>query len=409
MINRYRNSNKLLQEALKYIPLGSQTFSKSITQYPRNVSPFFMEKAKGASTWDVDGNEYIDFVNALCCVNIGHCDEDITNAVKKQLELGTIFSLPHTLELDVAKLIVEHVPCAEMVRFAKNGSDATSAAVRIARAFTGKEKIVKCGYHGWHDWYIGATTRNKGIPECVSDLTLSFEYNNIESLHKIFKENPNEIAAIIMEPMNVEFPKDDFLHKVKELCHKNGALFVLDEVITGFRFALGGAQELFNIIPDLCSLGKGMANGYPLSAIVGAEKYMKECENIFFSGTFGGECLSLAAAKATINKIKTQNVAEHTTKIGQYLIDEFNKLIQQLDLKWISISGHPTWSIMSFKDYQKYSSFEIKTLFMQEIFANQSLLTRSFVWLVAWLYQSIFIVWCFWALNSMTMSIRPII
>lgn len=165
MSQRYQNSENLLEKALKIIPLGTQTFSKSKTQYPHGVSPYFIQKGNGSRVWDVDGNEYIDFINALASITLGYNDPDVNTAVKQQLELGTIFSLPHPIEIEVAEKITKLVPCAEMVRFGKNGSDATSGAIRLARAYTKRDHIIVCGYHGWHDWYIGSTSRNLGVPE----------------------------------------------------------------------------------------------------------------------------------------------------------------------------------------------------------------------------------------------------
>ena len=340
----YKKSEELLEKALKLIPLGSQTFSKSITQLPFGVSPYFVEKAKGAYFWDIDNNKYLDFSNALASVTLGYCDPDVDSAVKKQMEYGVTFSLPHTLEVDVAKMLIDAIPCAEQVRFAKNGTDATSGAVRVARAFTGKERVAVCGYHGWQDWYIGSTTKNLGVPKCVQNLTHTFKYNNIDSLTNILEEYPKEFAAIIMEPMSGEYPKDNFLEKVKELAHNSGALLIFDETVTGFRVSNGGAQELFGVIPDLATFGKGLANGYPLSAVVGREKYMSVMKDIFFSGTFGGETLSLAAAKAVLEKIKKEKVLEHLNKLGMYLHKELDQLLIKLDAEsFVSYTGHPSW------------------------------------------------------------------
>ena len=363
----YKKSEQLLDRALKSIPLASQTFSKSLTQYPRGVSPFFIEKGKGSKVWDVDGNEYIDFVNSLAAVTLGYCDKDVDEAVQEQMKSGVTFSLPHKLEMEVAEKLIEIIPCAEKVRFAKNGTDATSAAIRIARAYTGKEHIAVCGYHGWQDWYIGSTTRDLGVPQSVKELTHKFEYNNIESLEKIFQEQ--KLACVIMEPMNIEYPKDDFLKGVKELAHKNNALFILDETITGFRYSLGGAQELFGVTPDLATFGKGMANGYPLSAVVGSNEVMQKVEDIFFSGTFGGETLSLAAVSAVIKKYESQNVPKYLEEIGTYLLKQLNQLINSEnlgDIFWTS--GHPTWIFLHIKEQKEYFSFEIQTFFLQEMF-----------------------------------------
>ena len=263
MSERYHNSELLLERALKSIPLGTQTFSKSKTQYPYGVSPYFIKKGKGSHVWDVDNNEYIDFINGLASVTLGYNDPDVNAAVLEQLDNGVTFSLPHPLEFIVAEKIIEMVPCAEMVRFGKNGSDATAGAIRLARAYTHRDHVAVCGYHGWQDWYIGATARNLGVPESTRRLTHTFTYNDIESLSVIFKQWPDKVAAVIMEPMNSTEPKDDFLLMVEELTHQNGALFIFDETITGFRYANGGAQEFFGITPDLATFGKGMSNGYP--------------------------------------------------------------------------------------------------------------------------------------------------
>ena len=363
----YKKSEQLLDRALNSIPLASQTFSKSLTQYPRGVSPFFIEKGKGSRVWDVDGNEYIDFVNALLAITIGYCDADIDKAVQEQMGNGVIFSLPHKLEMEVAEKLIEIIPCAEKVRFAKNGTDATSASVRIARAYTGKEHIAVCGYLGWQDWYIGSTTRDLGVPKLVKELTHKFEYNNIDSLEKIFQEQ--ELACVIMEPMNIEYPKDNFLKKVKELVHKNNALLIFDETITGFRYSLGGAQELFSVVPDLATFGKGMANGYPLSAVVGSNEVMQKVEDIFFSGTFGGETLSLAAANIIIEKHKEQQITKHLFEVGTYLLEQLNQLINDKNLNGIFwTSGHPSWSFLHIKEQGEYNFFEIKTFLLQEMF-----------------------------------------
>jgi len=371
MCDRYQKSEHLLQRALKTIPLGTQTFSKSKTQYPFGVSPYFIERAQGSHAWDVDGNEYIDFINSLAAVTLGYNDPDVTKAVQAQLQQGTIFSLPHPIEVLVAEKIVEVVPCAEMVRFGKNGSDATSGAIRVARAYTRRDRVAVCGYHGWHDWYIGSTARDLGIPAATKALTHKFLYNDIESLHQLFQEYPGEIAAVILEPMNVFFPKDDFLGKVKELTHQNGSLLVFDETITGFRYAIGGSQEYFGITPDLATFGKGLANGYPVSALTGKAEIMQVVEDIFFSFTFGGETLSLSAALATINKLQREPVIQTMTARGEAIVTDVQALIDRYDIGHIfSLSGHPTWSFLLIKDIAPYSQWQIKTLFLQEMFAR---------------------------------------
>jgi glutamate-1-semialdehyde 2,1-aminomutase len=373
---KYKKSEQLLGRALKSIPLASQTFSKSLTTYPRGVSPFFIEKGKGSKVWDVDGNKYIDFVNSLAAVTLGYCNNTVDEAVKKQMKNGVTFSLPHTLEMEVAEKLINIIPCAEKVRFAKNGTDATSGAIRIARAYTDNEHIAVCGYHGWQDWYIGSTPRDLGVPKSVKKLTHTFEYNNIESLKQIFQKQ--ELACVIMEPMNIEYPKDGFLDKVKELVHKNNALLIFDETVTGFRYSLGGAQEFFGVTPDLATFGKGMANGYPLSAVVGSNEVMQKIEDIFFSGTFGGESLSLAAAKAVINEYKDKDVISHITVLGEYLIKKLLEFIDSEGLsKIFAVSGHPSWSFLQVKPQENYKVLEIKTFLLQEFFKRGILVLSS--------------------------------
>lgn len=370
MSKRYHESEEMLERALKIIPLGSQTFSKSKTQYPHGVSPYFIKRGKGSHVWDADANEYIDFVNALAAITLGYNDPDVTNAVKIQLEKGTIFSLSHELEIKVAEKIVEMVPCAEMVRFGKNGSDATSGAIRLARAYTKRDHVAVCGYHGWQDWYIGSTSRNLGVPQSTRDLTHTFSYNNIDSLYKIFQQYHDQIAAVIMEPMNVVEPGENFLGKVKELTHKNKTVFIFDETITGFRFSKGGAQEYFGVIPDLATFGKGLANGYPVSAIAGRAEIMKLMEEIFFSFTFGGETLSLAAAYATLTKLQREPVVQTLWSQGKKVVEGINDLIIRHALQDVlSIAGKDCWSFLMFKDTESCSQWEIKTLFLQEVFA----------------------------------------
>lgn len=369
MSNSYKKSEEFLVRAEKTVPLGSQTFSKSRTQLPIGISPFFASKGKGAYMWDVDGNKYIDFVNSLAAITLGYNDKKVTKAVKKQLKKGTIFSLAHELEFKVAEKICEMVPCAERVRFGKNGSDATAGAVRIARAYTKKEYVLVCGYHGWQDWYIGSTTRNGGVPKATQELTHKFVYNDIKSLEDKIKELKGNIAAVIMEPVNIAPPKDNFLEKVKELTHKEGAVLIFDETVTGFRYANGGAQEFFGVTPDLATFGKGLANGYPVSAVAGKKEIMKLMEDVFFSFTFGGETLSLAAALATLKTLQKKPVIATIVETGEYLMKHLNALIKSNNLDdFISIQGYPCWSFLVMNETKWATNEELKTLFMQVMF-----------------------------------------
>ena len=382
------NSNKLYKKAIKIIPGGSQTFSKGPSQFTNNFAPKYLKKGKGCKVWDEDGNCYIDYVMGCQPLILGYSDRDINEAVSKQLKIGSTFSLMNKLEIEVAELLVKHIPSAEMVRFGKNGGDATTIAIKIARAYTKKQKIAFCGYHGWHDWFIASTDKSNGIPKFNDDLIYSFDYNNINSLESVFKENKDEIACVIMEPITVPEPKcftkvcknksckikkickNNFLHKVKEVCKKNNALLIFDEVVTGFRYSIGGAQQLYDVTPDLTALAKGISNGVPLSAIVGKKKYMSLLGNdVFFSFTYGGECLGLAAAKACIKKLIKKKVPHHLKNIGSFFQSNLNKLIKKHKMEsFLSCDGHPCRSIFTIKDFKNYKNLEIKTFIQQELF-----------------------------------------
>src|SRR2546425_4893353 len=304
--DRFEKSMAWLRRAEALIPGASQTFSKGPNQFVRGASPLFLERGEGARVWDVDGNEYLDFTMALCAVSLGYADPDVNAAVARQLERGVLFTLAHPLEAEVAEQLCRLIPCAEMVRFGKNGSDVTSGAVRLARAFTGRDVIAACGYHGWQDWYVGTTTRSLGVPKSVRALTRTFTYNRIETLEQLFDEHPGQVAAVIMEPVGIEAPRPQFLESVRELCTRHGTLLIFDEIVTGFRLAPGGAQEHFAVLPDLACFGKGMSNGFPLSALVGRRQIMALLEEVFFSFTAGGGAGALAARLSPIGKKKRE-------------------------------------------------------------------------------------------------------
>ncbi|CAH9056954.1 3-aminobutyryl-CoA aminotransferase [Pseudoalteromonas sp. CIP111854] len=375
-MNRFDNSNQNLVRALEYIPLGAQTFSKSQMAFPKGAAPLFIKRGQGCIVTDADDNEYIDFVNGLLAISLGYCDPCVDQAVMKQMQSGVSFSLSHPIEIDVAEKICELIPCAEQVRFAKNGSDATSAAIRLARAYTNKEHIAVCGYHGWQDWYIGSTSRNLGVPASTQALTHTFEYNNLESLEQLLKSH--DIAAVIMEPMNIAYPEKGYLKGVKSLCEQYQAVLIFDETITGFRFDLGGAQSLFGVSPDLATFGKGIANGFPISVVCGKKEIMALMNDIFFSGTFAGETLSLAATYATIEKIQRNQVTQHLSQLGSLLTDKLNKIIIDNDIQdWVYTSGHPSWSFIHIANQGKYSAIQLRSLFIQEMAKRGILINAS--------------------------------
>ncbi len=364
---KLKNSQKFSNKVINVIPNASQTFSKSLLQYPRSFSPQFFKKGKGCYLWDVDNNKYIDLVSALLPIILGYSDIDVNREIKKQLNNGITFSMPNLLEFKLAKELIKIIPSAEMVKFGKNGSDVTSAAIRLSRAYTKKDYVIRVGYHGWHEWHIASTTRNKGIPKEYKKLTLVTKYNDIKAVRKIIDSN-KKIAAIILEPMSFERPINNYLMELRKLCTKNNIVLIFDEIITGFRFHIGGAQKLFNVTPDLSTFGKAIANGMPISALVGKKKIMKEMDEIFFSGTFGGECLSIVAALATIEKLKSKKIISKIWKNGAMLKKGINQLIKKYDFQnFLYIKGEDPWFVLFFKDNKKYSSSQIKTYYTKQI------------------------------------------
>ena len=372
-------SREYLARARKVIPSCTQTFSKGPTQFVQGVAPLFLQRGRGSHVWDVDGNEYIDYPMALGPIVLGYDDPDVLAAVQAQLADGVTFSLAHPLEVEVAEALAKVIPCAEMVRFGKNGSDATSGAVRAARAYTGRDVIACCGYHGWADWYIGTTTRRLGVPDAVCRLTRTFVYNDLGSLERLFAEHPGRIAAVIMEPVGIVEPERDFLQRVAAVTHANGAVLIFDEIVTGFRLALGGAQERFGVTPDLACFGKAMANGFPLSAVVGRREIMEVFDEIFFSFTFGGEAVSLAAARATIAKLREKNVIEHLWRQGARLRDGYNARARDCGLgDRTQCVGFPPRTVLTFRDASGAESLPMKSLFQQEMIKRGILTAGGF-------------------------------
>jgi glutamate-1-semialdehyde aminotransferase len=300
-----------------------------------------MKSGKGSHVFDVDGNEYVDYVLGLGPIILGYNYGSVNDAIIDALKEGITFSMPHYLEVELAELVCSVVKSSEMVKFTKTGSDAVTAAVRAARAITGRDKIAYCGGGGvWHDWFIVATSRNMGVPKFNRELIKIFQYNKIETLQQIFEQNKGQIAAVCIEPTVFEPPTTNFLSDVKKLTHENDAILIFDEVVTGFRMSTGGAQEFFKIEPDISCFGKAIANGMPLGAISGKKEYMKIFNDIFYSTTFAGEIPSLAAGKATISTIKEKKVTSYIWEKGEELKTEFQKIINQTDLP-IEIIGFP--------------------------------------------------------------------
>ena len=369
--NGIKESNILYERAKKVIASGTNTFSRAPGVFPDGVSPKFLEKQYGSHTWDVDGNEYIDMVMGCGPVTIGHNHPDINNAIKAQLDKGTLFSMLNPLEVEVAEKLVDCIPCAEMVKFSKNGSDVCAASIKIARHVTKRDMIFCWGYHGFADWYIATTDRNSGIPQAVKDLSKTFEYNDIDGLKAMFEQYKDRVAAVIMEPVIVEKPEDNYLQKVKDLTHKNGALLIFDEMISGFKFAMGGVQEYLGVVPDLATFGKGITNGMPLGVLAGKEEYMKEFDKVFLSSTYAPEALTLAAASANIDFYKRHNVVDELWSKGEYIENGFNAVIDQYSVRQnISLAGYPVRLMVNSHDDNGIQDPKLATLYQQEMFKH---------------------------------------
>jgi glutamate-1-semialdehyde 2,1-aminomutase len=374
---RYSRSTAMLKKALTRIPVAAQTFSKSHLQFPVGGAPLFLSKGNGARVWDIDGHSYIDLVSGLLPVILGYVDPDVDRAIERQLRRGISHSLPTRLEFDLAERLAHYIPCAEQTRFGKNGTDATSAAIRIARAATGRDHVIACGYHGWQDWYIGSTARHLGVPQAVRELTHAAPFNSIAALEELFGTHRGEIAAVILEPASFALPEPGYLEKVAQLTRSHGAILIFDEVITGFRFSMGGAQAHYGVTPDLAAFGKAMGNGMPISAVVGRRDLMRWMEDIFFSGTFGGEALSLAASIATIDKLAAIRGPEQLWKNGAKLAAEVQQAFNESPLRDnVVIGGADPWRILAFKPRPEASVDELKTAFISGM-ARRGVLVNS--------------------------------
>lgn len=368
MTRQFDRTMDLYRRASGTIPLASQTFSKAAMSTVAGAAPLFLERGDGAMVWDVDGNRYIDYVLGLLPVILGYRHPKVDDAIRTQLEKGITFSLATELESELAERLVRLIPCADMVRFGKNGSDATSAAIRLARALTGRDKVAVCGYHGWHDWYIGTTTRHLGVPTAVRNLSVAFPFNDAERLADFLRAEPDAFAAVILEPAGLEPPAPGFLETVRALCDRYGVVLVFDEIVTGFRIGLGGAQERYRVAPDLACFGKAMGNGMPISAVVGRRDIMRLMEDIFFSGTFGGETLSLAATIATIDVLEHEDGPGRIAAVGARLQGAVADIVAGAGLSQeLAVKGDPWWPGVLATGAGRADAITVASLLKQEL------------------------------------------
>lgn len=358
-------SDRLWERALGLIPAGTQTLAKGPGQHVRGVSPKYVRRGRGARVEDVDGNEYLDMTMGVGPLVLGYGHPEVDDAIRRQLQDGITFSLMHPLEVEVAEAVRRLVPCAQMVRFSKTGADVTSAAVRLARAYTGKRKVLCCGYHGWHDWYVATTDRAKGVPEEVASLSWTVPYNDLAGVAESIDD---DTACVILEPTVFEAPKPGFLEGLRTLCTERRVLLVFDEMWTGFRLALGGAQERFDVTPDLATFSKAVANGMPLSVLAGRADVMRLLEKeVFFFTTFGGEALSLAAAQATMRVLEREGVPDWLAARGRQVREGYEEIASSLGISsWTRCVGMDARTMVTF-DASAGSPLELKSLLSQEL------------------------------------------
>jgi glutamate-1-semialdehyde 2,1-aminomutase len=376
------------QRLLKSIPGGAHTYSRGYDQFPDCVPDLF-QSGKGAYLFDEQGSSYLDYGMALRAVHLGYSEKKVDEAAYRQILNGNNLTKPSLVELEAAELLIDLIDSVDMVKFTKNGSTAVSAAVKLSRAYTGRDKVARCSdqpFLSYDDWFISSTPITKGIPKSGLNNTLKFQYNNIESLEVLIQQNHDEIACVVLEPSSIEHPvasvthsDETFLHDVKRLCKKHNIVFVLDEMITGFRWALKGAQDYYKVTSDLCTFGKAMANGFSVAAVAGKREIMElgsieieGAERVFLlSTTHGAEMSGLGAFKATVSFMREHNVVEHLWKYGKRLKNLINTTAASNGLsEYIVVGGVDCSPYFLTYDQDKKLSLPFRTLFVQEMFKN---------------------------------------
>jgi len=370
-------SDALRKRAHAVIPAGCHTYSKGDDQFPL-LSPGFIARGQGCQVWDVDGNEFLDWGMGLRSVILGHAFEPVVEVVREYLGRGSNFTRPSAIETELAELLSSIIPCAEMVKFAKNGSDATTAAVKLARAYTGRDIVVRCVDHPFFsidDWFIGDTACNAGVPAATKNLTKRFHYNDLPSLERVLDAHAGQVACVILEAAATMEPATGFLERVRELATRHGAVLIFDEMITGFRWHPRGAQSLYGVTPDLATFGKAMANGFSVAALAGRRELMElgglkhSHPRVFLlSTTNGGETHELAAALQTIKILQGGDVTPHVWKAGSDLRDGFNEISDRLGLRTrIFMAGPGCSPYQVFLDDTGAVDYRLRTLYLQEM------------------------------------------
>jgi glutamate-1-semialdehyde 2,1-aminomutase len=386
---RFDRSNQLRKRVHSLIPGGAHTYAKGDDQYPEGMAPILL-RGQGCRVWDVDGNEFIEYGAGLRAVTLGHAYPPVVDAARKQLDLGANFVRPALIELECAEAFLEFVPAADMVKFCKDGSDAVSGALKLARAATGRDMVAVCRnqpFFAVDDWFIGSTAMPAGIPDAIRAGTVKFDYNDLGSLERLFDEHPERIAAIVLEAEKYSAPAPGFFAGLRELCDRYGALFILDEMITGFRWDIGGAQARYGIDPDLSTFGKALANGFSVSALAGKREFMRlggfdhELERVFLlSTTHGAETHGLAAAIATMQVYRTEPVIETLWSRGERLATGLKAAAASAGVAdHVPFLGPPCCLVFGSRDETGQPSQPFRTLLMQELIERGILATSLVV------------------------------
>lgn len=379
----------LYTKAKTLIPGGTQLLSKRPEMFLPDFWPAYYSKAQGCKVWDLDGKEYID----MCFMGIGsnilgYANPDINNAVRQAVDNSSMCTLNAPEEVELAEVLTELHPWADMVRYTKSGGEAIAVAIRIARASMGKDIVLFCGYHGWSDWYLAANLSEdsaldghllkglspSGVPRGLTGTSNPFNYNNLAEFYELIKKFEGRIAAVIMEPLRNNFPEDDFLKKIRETTKQQGIILIYDEITSGFRLNCGGAHMVLGIEPDMAVFAKAISNGHAMAAIIGKKDIMNAAQGTFISSTNWTERLGLVAAIQTINKYKELNLDKHLNHVGKLVQDGWKKSAEYCNLK-IEVSGiNP----LGHFEFCYNNRLELKTLFTQEMLKRGYLASNAF-------------------------------
>jgi glutamate-1-semialdehyde 2,1-aminomutase len=379
------------KRAGELIPGWTQLISRRASQYAYGVSPIYARSAKGSRFIDLDGTEYIDWVNAVGAIILGHADDVVDSAVKSQIDRGSIYTVSNPLEITLAEELIDTIPSAEMVRYTKGGGEACAVAVRIARGTTGRDKILFCGYHGWHDWYQAANylvdpesgeypfagIEPIGVPKVLANTVAPFTYGDLEGLEKLLRESQGEVAAIMMEPLRSELPPPGYLNSVQTLARKHDVILIFDEVSCGWRLSIGGVQKHLGVTPDMTVVAKAMSNGYPMGAVVGSREVMEPASRMFVSSSYWSDNIGLVAALTTIQELKRRDSEARFQKIGEKLRAGLTGAIAASGLTG-ACTGLHTHPAIAIELSDEALRRKVNTLFVQEMAKRRIHCSTSF-------------------------------